>query len=283
MSSFQKIIKYIGIGFAVLLSITIIGGICAAIFGVSVSMDGGKNSEEAVSQTYSFEEFSAMDIDASVVDVIIKTGDGYGVETVDVAESMEVKVTGGGTLTISEDSHDGWFSWTFWSNKKNWNKQSKVYITVPEGYEADRIVISAGTGNVTMSDFDMRKLEVDGGVGNISGSNLKADVVDIDAGVGNIDYDNVEFGKCEVDSGVGNVTIQGILTGHCEFDGGVGDLDLTIEGSRSDYDLDIDSGTGSVRINGNKVEELRENNGSDNEIVIDGGVGSVLLEFMQDE
>lgn len=282
MSSFQKIVKFIGIGFAVLLSVTIIGGICAAIFGVSVSVDGGKNSENAVSQKFSFDEFSSIDIDTSVADVVIKTGEKYEVETVEVPESMEVKVAGNDKLTISEDSHDGWFSWTFWMNKKNWNKQSKVYITVPEGYEADNVVISAGTGNVSMSDFNIRKLEVDGGVGNISGNNLKVDDVDIDAGVGNVDYDDVEFGKCEVESGVGNVNISGTLNGHCEFDGGVGDLDLTIIGSRSDYDLDIDSGAGSVRVNGRKVEELEENNGSDNKIVIDGGVGSVSLEFTQD-
>lgn len=280
MSSFQKVVKYVGIGFAIFLSVAIIGGICAAIFGFTVSKSETSGDEVAVSETYSFRKFTSMEIDSGVADVIIKAGDDYGVETVDVPESLTVEVTGSGKLCIKTE--DNWFDWTFWVDKNNWNKKSKIYVTVPDGYEAEQVAIYAGTGNITMSDFDAHKLEVDGGVGNINGSNIKADEVEIDAGVGNIEYEDIEFGICDVDSGVGNVKIKGILTGDCDFDGGVGDLELKIEGSRKDFDLDIDTGTGSVRVNGDKVQDLKEDNGSKNKIVIDGGVGSIQLDFTQD-
>lgn len=281
MSSFQRVVKYIGMGFAILLAVSIIGGICAAGFGITGAAKHEKSSTvSAESGVYDFAKFTSMDIDCGVADVIILTGDDYRVETMDVPDTMTVEVKNNGTLVIKTE--DEWYDWFDWFDHKSWNKKSKVYITVPNGYDAEKISISSGTGHVDMSDISTEVLDINGDVGDITGSNIKATEFSAQAGVGNIDLSEVEFGSCDVDCGVGSVTIRGVFTGDCDFDGGVGDMEITVEGSRKNYDLDIESGVGSVRVNGEKVEHLNEDNDSKVDFKVDGGVGSVDIDFTED-
>lgn len=280
MSSFQRVVKYIGMALAILITIGIIFGVCSLIFGISHS---SKRVEEettsATSNVYEFDSFTSMQIDCGVANVEIKVGDGYQVETKDVPEETKIEVNSKGKLVVQAED-DTWFQWF---DTSNWDKNSKIYITVPEGYEAEEITISGGVGDVSVYDLSTKKLTVDGGVGNVKGTNLVAGKVDVDAGVGNIDFDTVEFGDCIIDSGVGDINISGKITGDSEFNGGVGEMDLDIDGSRSDYSLSVDSGVGTVRVNGQKIEELEEHKDGTKEFIVDGGVGSITIRFTQDE
>lgn len=283
MSSFQRIVKYVGMALAILLTVGIIGGICAAVFGITGSGKSKSSSESSIgskSDVYLGDEFSSMDIEGGVADVEIKKGDSYRVETVDVPETLVVDVKSNGTLEIKEK--DEWHDWFDWFDLGTWSKESKIYITVPEDFEADEIYISAGTGDITMSDLTTKTLDIDGGVGDVTGSYITAQKVTIDTGVGNVDFDQINFGDCDIDGGVGDITLNGVIQGDCDFDGGVGDMDITIDGTRDDFELDIESGVGSVRVNGETMDDFEENNNNKYELQIDGGVGAVTLDFTED-
>ena len=301
MSSFQRVIKYIGIALAIVLMIGIIGGAFTIIFGVKsfsknendtsmssaseeYEFDESKNGKEttvsATSKVYEFDEFTSMDISSGVADVEVMFGDGYRVETKDVPETIEVEVRSNGKLVVKvKDENAGFLDWM---DGSKWNKNSKITIIVPDGYKASEISISGGVGKVSINDLSMEKLTVDGGVGDIKGKNIVVDKVDVDAGVGNIEFDSVEFGTCTIDSGVGNVTVSGVISGDSEFSGGVGNMDLDIEGSRDDYSLSIDGGIGTVRVNGQKIQDLKENHSGKKELEVDGGLGSISINFTQD-
>lgn len=289
MSSFQRVIKYIGIAFAIVLMIGIIGGAFTIIFGVksfSMNENGTTSSSSkettvsATSKVYEFDEFTSIDITSGVADVEVRFGDGYQVETKDVPKTIEVEVRSNGKLVVLVKGEKTGF--LDWLDGSKWNKNSKITITVPEGYKASEVSISGGVGDVSIYDLSMEKLTVDGGVGDIKGKNIVADKVTVDGGVGSIQFDNVEFGTCDIDSGVGDVTVSGVINGDSEFSGGVGDMDLDIEGSRENYSLNIDGGIGSVRVNGQKIANLDENTSGKKVMTVESGIGSISIKFTQD-
>lgn len=277
MSSFQKIIKYLGMAFAMVLTVSIIGGIGAAVFGVSISF-GGKGNVEVTSQNYEVKSFDSLDIDAGVANVTIQKGDRFYVETVDVPETLKVEVKGD-KLFIRNKKNMGWIH-IF--KKETWNKKSKITVTLPSDFVGDKVKIDGGVGNITVTDVTMDVLELDGGVGDFIGEGLKGNKISIDAGVGNVKLNEVAFKNCKIDCGVGNIEMEGRITGDCKIDGGVGNCDLRLEGSRKDYNLDIEGGAGKVHINGEKVRDLEEKNNSSSELEVDCGVGNIEIEFTED-
>jgi hypothetical protein len=60
------------------------------------------------------------------------------------------------------------------------------------------------------------------------------------------------------------------------------EVNLDLKGNVSDYDLDIDAGVGTVRVNGDKIsDDTRMNRNAANSIEVDGGVGNVRIDFTE--
>ena len=276
MTSFQRMIKYLGMALALLITVTIIGGICAAIYGFTSYRNKKVISDvKVVSDIIEFGEFSSMDIDSGISNVIIETGDNYAIETVNVPDTLDVEIKGE-TLTISNREE-----FVNWFTDKDWTQESKIRITVPTGYSGNKIHLQIGTGNVSISDVSVDKFIVDGGVGDLTGSNLVIADVQVDAGVGDVEFEDVDFGKVDINSGVGNIIIEGTIRDDSDFDGGVGNIDLTLLGSRDDYSINVDSGIGGVYIDGDEIESFDESDHDKPILELNGGVGSISVDFLE--
>ncbi|MGN1092664.1 MAG: hypothetical protein ACI4RS_03315, partial [Monoglobaceae bacterium] len=79
MTTFQKIIKYLAMAFAIFLSISIITGICGALFTVANFL-GANTEEETVNHTIGT-DFTGISINLSAAELEIKMGDKFDVET----------------------------------------------------------------------------------------------------------------------------------------------------------------------------------------------------------
>ena len=76
MTTFQKIIKYLAIAFAIFLIVSIIGGILTGLAGISF-LTSRKDSEiVGEMQNYPIEgEFDSLSVDLSFAKLVIKTAD----------------------------------------------------------------------------------------------------------------------------------------------------------------------------------------------------------------
>ena len=126
-------------------------------------------------------------------------------------------------------------------------------------------------------------LNISSGAGSITGRNLYGgDQVTIDGGVGAISLYEVDFTNSNIDCGVGSLLLDGELYGDNEIDCGVGGVEIKIKGKQEEYNLDIDSGVGTVKLNNQKVSEVQQYSKERNHsIEIDGGVGSVNIDFYE--
>ncbi|MFT4146453.1 MAG: DUF4097 family beta strand repeat-containing protein [Mobilitalea sp.] len=279
MSSLQKTIKYMAIGFAIVLAITIISGIASTVFSIGSVISGGtndKSNNETIDYSDSFKNVKSLEVDNNTGRLIIKTGETFRVEASDVSSSFEAKVTSDGTLKITDNTNVINF---LWFNINGVNKpNSKITVYLPAETKLEEADINTGAGTVNVEDLNAEYLKISTGAGNISGNNLTADKVKVEGGVGEINLQNVEFYNADFDCGVGSLKVDGVMEGKIEVDCGVGEVNLNLKGSVEDYDLDIDSGVGAVRLNNEKIsDEYRTSKDAPNSIRVDGGVGEVRI------
>lgn len=285
MNNFQKVIKYIAIGFAVLLTVVIISGFVNAAIFVSNIITGNifKNDIEEGYMNFSetYNNVTKMDIDIDAGVLIIKEGTTFEVEGLNVSDNFSATVSKDGTLKIKErkTSHliNNIFHWTTWVNN---NRKTRVIIYLPKNFVAKSVRIDTGASNIDIEALYSDKLYINAGAGNIKGTQMNVDKFELDGGTGNIEFTNVIFKDVDIDCGVGNLEIQGELYGNNQIDSGLGNVRLTIEGNMDEYDISIDSGVGDIRLNGHKVKNYNHRgNNAKHKLDIDGGVGNITLNF----
>ncbi len=283
MNSFQRVIKYCAIAFAILLAIGIISFMINVVYGVVNFATGNRvhfndKDYKTVDFDESFTGVTGLDIDHSTGTLGIVIGDSFRVEGKNVVEGFKAEVDRNGTLKIS-DNEAGFQLWGFRVNGIN-PTNSKITVYIPADFVAEEVRIDTGAGALNLEDITTDYLYISAGAGNISGRNIKADKAKVEGGVGNISLGNVTLRNTDLNSGVGNVYISGVILGKNSFDCGVGEVELELFGNINDYDLDIDSGVGTVRVNGKKIEEVEHTNRfAEHSIEVDGGVGSVRIDI----
>ena len=82
MNEFQKVIKYLAMGFAIFLTVTIIGGIATGVFALTGVFNGVAASGDAVDINKSFDDVKSITIDHGVGTLKVRTGDSDKVEIV---------------------------------------------------------------------------------------------------------------------------------------------------------------------------------------------------------
>ncbi len=283
MNSAQRVIKYCAIALAVFLAIGIISFMVNIVHGIVTFTSGSRfRSNNHDYKTVDFDEtFSgvrSLNIDNATGTLGIRVGDTFRVEGSNVLEGFKAEVDGKGTLIVS-DNESGFQLWGVDFKGIN-NPKSKITIYVPEDFVAEEVRINTGAGAVNLEDFSTEYLYISAGAGNINGRNLIADKVKVEGGVGSISLGNVTFKDTKFSCGVGNVYISGVLLEENSFDCGVGEVELELTGDIDDYNLDIDSGVGTVRVNGKKIDELNQTNRfAEHSIEVDGGVGNVRIDI----
>ncbi|NLK75794.1 MAG: DUF4097 domain-containing protein [Clostridiales bacterium] len=286
MNSFQKVIKYIAMGFAVLLTVGIVSAIVnTAIFASNIISGNifNYNKEEGyMNFSENFTDVTNLDINIDAGVLIIKEGTTFVVEGMNVSDDFSATVGRDGTLKIKESKArkvlNNIFNWATWSNN---NSKTRVIIYLPKDFVAESVRIESGACNIDIEALDTDKLIIDAGAGNIKGSQMKIDKLDLDGGVGNIIFSNVIFQDIDIDCGGGNLEIDGELYGNNQIDCGLGNVTLLINGNMDEYDLRIDAGIGDVRLNGDKVNNYN-NRGKHarHKLDIDGGIGNIALKFL---
>lgn len=287
MNSFQRVIKYCAIAFAILLALGIMSFVINVVFGVvnftsnrhfNFNFNNNGKKIETIDFNETFTDVKSLNIDNSTGELRIRVGDTFKVEAENVFEGFSAEVNGNGELTVSDNDSNFHF---FGINFNGFNSpNSKITVYVPAEFIAEEVKIETGAGAVSLEGLNTDYLYISAGAGNISGNELTADEVTVEGGVGSINLSEVNFKDTEFDCGVGNVNIDGVLIGENQFDCGVGEVKLDLVGDMADYDLDIDSGVGTVRVNGEKIgESNRRNNSGEHSIKVSGGVGNVSIDI----
>lgn len=112
------------------------------------------------------------------------------------------------------------------------------------------------------------------------------DEVSMDCGSGDIESDSLNIkDELDIDCGSGDIMLSTITAPKTEIDLGSGDVTLTMAGSERDYNYDVDSGSGDVKIGDSLYEDdfKKHDINASRSINIDSGSGDLTIDFDNEE
>ncbi|MGB7212086.1 MAG: DUF4097 family beta strand repeat-containing protein [Gemmatimonadales bacterium] len=107
------------------------------------------------------------------------------------------------------------------------------------------LVLDTGSGDVKVTGHD-GDASIDTGSGDVTATALHGSDLSFDTGSGDVKIDGAVADALSVDTGSGAVTVSGLKTGRLKVDTGSGDVILGY--TTAPTDIDIDAGSGDVRI-----------------------------------
>lgn len=238
--------------------------------------------------------FDKLDIDISLGDVDVVLSDHYGLDLSWRGRNYDLHYTNeNGTLKVWSTSIPN-IGIDF-----DMNYDAKVTVYLPEGVQLDDVFVKAAMGDVDISSFHAETLEVKAHMGSVSlntvtmgDGTLKLDMGDLD--VSAVTADTLELtllmGKLEaydlstskeltVENSMGDIDVSGSLSGKTKMNASMGDISISTDLPESDYGYDLKTSMGTVRVNGDKMDDEASRNGGTHYITADNSMGSIDLDF----
>lgn len=268
MTGAQRVIKYMAIAFAIFLIVNI----CSAIiFGLSIIAGiFDLNTKELpaegkITKMEDIIEVRTLDIEIKYAKFNIKCGDEFKLESND--SNIYFRENKDAIQVL--DDNNGWL---------NINDNKEVTLYIPEDIIFDEIKINTGAGKVEIELLQAQNLDlkVGAGVTKIRELNIMENAK-IKGGAGKFEIDSGIINNLELNVGVGKTEIKSEISGNSTIEAGIGKLDIHLIGN--DYQIETENGLGTIRINGDKVENEYKYGKGDNILKIKGGVGGIDIDF----
>ena len=274
MTTLQKVIKYLALAFAIFLTVSIVGGILSAV-GLLGSLFSDDDAEwgDVIGETKTYtvsSEISDLNIQINAADFYIKEGNSFSVES--NLKNLEVDEKNG-CLTLKDLTK-------IKLNGSNAYENAVLTIYVPVGMVFDNVNIKTGAGRFTVDSLSAATIGFELGAGDVTISKLIAEKsANIEGGAGRITISNGAIKDLALKMGMGQLNLTAALTGDSELELGVGESNITLLGSKDDYELDIEKGIGNITVDGKNVTDYGSSGNGANEVDIHGGVGAINVRF----
>ncbi len=280
MTSFQKIIKYGAIVFAIYLCFLIIRMIVfgiTAIFGITVGFEMFENSRPNTAMVakweQEYENIKKIDIDLNVCKLKIKKGNKLRVEASEVSNQLECQAQNN-TLKIKDENVPKHFFNTG-------NIKSEVIIYMPEDIQWENMTIETGINETEIEFLRADNLKIQMGVGRCQIDSIFAKDVKIEAGAGETIINNGQIERLKLEGGMGRFIFTSYIEKDAKIDCGVGKMELNLIGLPTDYKIEAESGLGNFLVDNQKITGSQKLGDGKATIDIDAGVGETVVNFIE--
>lgn len=252
----NRIIKTFAFILAAIVIISMLGGIyalCITVFDLF-------QSNQIENQIQYDSLMSSLDIDLKTANLEIKLGDKLLVST---TNKYVTTYQNNNNIVIKEKKH------SLLSKDNN-----KVIITVPDNFLLDIVEIDITSGSIKIDKLETKRLNLDLGSGTTKINNLLVtDKTKIDCGSGKFLLNNGNLSNLNLDTGLGDTILNAKIIGNSNIETDIGKLELNLIGSINDYELTIDKGVGSIKLNNESLKDKSVVGTGNNYLLIEGGIG----------
>lgn len=276
MTTAQKIIKYIALGFAAFLIVTIVSAILSGSYALLSAFGLIHTEKNIVTNDFKIisdevKEISALKVELAFTNLEIRTGDSFKVET---NNSKITFINNNGSVKIKEENRN-------WLNNNKYTSDLIIYI--PEDMiDLDETKIETGAGKINIEKLNTQSLYLELGAGDVYIENLSvAKETKIDGGVGKTEIKSCKMHNLKANLGMGEFVFNGKLTGKNEIDSGVGAINIYLIDNKENYTIEVSKGLGNVTLDGQKLEMDRVYVTGENYLDIDGGIGEIEIDFRE--
>ena len=256
----NRIIKTFAFILAAIVIISMLGGIyalCITVFDLF-------QSNQIENQIQYDSLMSSLDIDLKTANLEIKLGDKLLVST---TNKYVTTYQNNNNIVIKEKKH------SLLSKDNN-----KVIITVPDNFLLDIVEIDITSGSIKIDKLETKRLNLDLGSGTTKINNLLVtDKTKIDCGSGKFLLNNGNLSNLNLDAGLGDTILNTKIIGNSNIETDIGKLELNLIGSINDYELTIDKGVGSIKLNNESLKDKSVVGTGNNYLLIEGGIGSTSI------
>ena len=217
------------------------------------------DTEELFDEDFSFQsqDIKRINFDLKNVDLTIEENNSDDQVRIQIENSRKNDISvknNNGTLEIKDHR----------SKIGKTTKNIDVALDIPADLELEDVLVELGVG-----DVEIEKL-------------LVKYTLNMKLGTGDVEIERLSAGTLDVSCGVGNLEIEKLrLEGSASIEGGVGDTRIGMLANENDFNYEISTGVGDVRIFDSEFRGLggakKISNGSDKEIVIHSGVGDMEI------
>lgn len=279
MKTFSKI--WISLGFLAI-------GIGIAL--VIVSACNGVTVEDipAFSKSESYSNVKSLDFQLDYGKVTIEEGDNFHIEADNLPKNDFKSYVEDGTWVIKTKNSNFFHIFDLdipAGEFGNWKfgREPEIIITIPEGFEADKIALDLGAGILNADNINATEGSFSVGAGSMIIDQLQVkEKSDYKIGAGKLELDNLNASNISVDCNVGHAEISGNIFGNNNIRCDVGTVKLDLDGQQNDYYYQIDSSIGNVIINGEDYENNDRrsigNDSSNNKLFLDCSVGNITVD-----
>lgn len=268
MTTFQKVIKYLALGLAIFICVTLLTGLVAGVKTLLESLNIIKETDTKYNEVINYSEnFSYLDIDLKSSNLIIKTGENFRIDT----SNKDIKIYNENKkLKIVDKS------------KKIFNKTNKDFIiTVPYNFNFEVVKIDTGAGKVDINGINTNLLEMDLGAGKATLNNIISNKTLIENGAGSMSIINSKLNDLDLELGVGKIDIVAEITGKSSIECGVGALNLSLNLPLHEYTFEFEKGVGEIILNNKSIKTNSIIGEGNNYIKIEGGIGSINVKTLE--
>lgn len=269
MTTFQKVIKYLAMSFAIFLAVIIIGGIIGAVSLFGGFFDGDTVQKDAKTYTVS-DDITQLNIEIAAADFTIKKADFFSVES----NLKNLTVNEKNDVLEMKENKRAFLTYT----------NASLILYIPEGTDFEKVEIKTGAGRFTVEELLADEMRLELGAGEVRVTSLTAnEKADIDGGAGKITIDGGTLRNLDLDMGVGQLNLTAAVLGNSDLDLGVGETNITLLGSEEDYAIKAEKGIGSISVNGKNISDLKGTTNGENDIDVSGGIGAINIEFRAEQ
>ena len=227
MTSFQKVIKYLAVGLALFICITMLTGIVVGIKSIFENFNIIKEDDTDYNEVIKYnDEFQYLDINLNSSNLIIKTGNKFSVETFD--KNIKIYKKDDKLKVVDK-------------NKKVINRKIKDFIvTIPQNYNFKAVEINTGAGKVNADGINTNLLEMNLGAGKTVLNNINSNKSIIETGAGSVKINNSTL----------NVFLNLPFSYYTfEFEKGIGELKFN-NGVIKNNEVIIGEGPNTIKVEG---------------------------------
>ena len=157
-----------------------------------------------------------------------------------------------------------------------------------ENIKAGNISASTGAGTIEFIKTESSYINANSGAGNITGNELKSDRGKFNTGAGTNKFQKCDFNEAILNTGAGSIIFQGNLHSYAKINSAIGSVDLNLPDKVENYDINIFSKQGRVKLNGENVEGRGDrlnlgSTASDTNIKISTAFGKIKISTQEGE
>lgn len=306
--------KWICVGAGVLIAAGLIIGILGWLFNgrfnlniYSVGSSYTITDSDIKVDVRQIKEFDKLEIEASLTDVIINSGDKYELEISAPEKLMpEVKEENGKliikqpkSVNINIRSGEIYYKLTVPAGSDidanigvtsgdisidNINVQGEISQTSGnlniKGDVSDKLSLGSTSGDLWMSDCELKDISIDKTSGNVDLDNVRTDKLSVNTTSGEISLTKATMNELTVEATSGDVTGIDCDIKNITIHGTSTEVNIELKGDVSDYDYSIETLSGDICIDTMEMaEHYKTKSGASQNIKVDTTSGDVKFSF----